>query len=214
MLYVGFFYNVKFFVTDDSKITISRLAIPQIIQEIVQGKHNNTDYCWKQNLLWGNNRIAIPADSHLQNILLQEFHSSFVGGHAGQLKAFARLAAQFYWPGMRRAVKKYVQICDICQRAKHTTTHPAGLLQPLPIPNQIWEDISMDFICGLPLSRRFSVIYVVVDRLSKYGHFLHLRGDFTSQYVARLFITHVLKLHGLPKTIVRDRDKAFTSKFW
>lgn len=115
---------------------------------------------------------------------------------------------------MRKDVHQFVQHCLICQQAKHTTTLPVVLLQPLHIPQQIWEDIGMDFICGLPLSKGYSVILVVVDRLSKYGHFMPLKGDFSSVMVADVFINSVFKLHGIPRSIVCDRDKTFTSRFW
>jgi hypothetical protein len=115
---------------------------------------------------------------------------------------------------MSKDIRLFVSHCLICQQAKSATTALAGLLQPLPIPSQIWEDVSMDFITDLPPSNGFTVIMVVVDRLSKYSHFVPLKSDFTSAKVAEAFLHHVVKLHGFPKSLVSDRDKVFTSSFW
>jgi hypothetical protein len=115
---------------------------------------------------------------------------------------------------MHKDIKKFVRECSVCQENKPETVASPGLLQPLPIPNRVWSAISMDFIKGLPISHNFSVIFVVVDRLTKYGHFIPLAHPFSASKVAQVFMTHVLKLHGMPTTIVSDRDRIFTSSFW
>jgi len=147
-------------------------------------------------------------------MILKEFYDSLVGGHAGIKRTLARIAAQFFWKGMAQDVQQYVKNCIICQQAKYSTHPPAGLMQPLPIPQHIWRDIAMDFITGLPLSHGCSVILVVVDRLSKFAYFIPLTADFTAKMVADLLIQHVIKIHGVPHSIVSDRDKLFTSRFW
>ncbi|GAU37387.1 hypothetical protein TSUD_22610 [Trifolium subterraneum] len=124
------------------------------------------------------------------------------------------LLLKFYWPNMKEDILEYVQNCVVCQQAKTTNNSPAGLLQPLPIPSQIWEDIGMDFITGLPLSHGYTTIMVVVDRLTKYAHFIPMKNDYTSKSVAEAFMNNIVKLHGMPKPIVSDRDKVFTSAFW
>ena len=125
-----------------------------------------------------------------------------------------RIANVLYWKGLSKDVRNYIRACVVCQRNKPGLSSPAGLLQPLPIPNAIWEDISMDFIEGLPRSRGKDTILVVVDRLSKYAHFLALSHPFIAATMAQLYFEHIFKLHGLPKTIVTDRDRIFLSHFW
>lgn len=165
-------------------------------------------------LLCYNNRIVIPPGSPLITALLKEHHDSFIGGHSGALRTFKRLSQQFFWPSMHKTVREYVAACDTCHRAKYESLSPAGLLQPLPIPNQIWEDLSMDFVDGLPRSDNHTSIMVVVDRLTKAAHLIPLAHPYTAKSVAAKFLEFVVKLHGLPKSIVSDRDPIFVCTFW
>jgi hypothetical protein len=120
----------------------------------------------------------------------------------------------FYWHGLKGDVESFVKQCQTCQQAKHENCKYLGLLQPLPIPDSSWKDISMDFIEGLPKSNTYSVILVVVDQFTKYAHFYPLKHPFTAKSVAQVFFNNVVKLHGVPTTIVFDRDKIFTAHFW
>uniref|UniRef100_A0A0A9AK86 Integrase catalytic domain-containing protein n=1 Tax=Arundo donax TaxID=35708 RepID=A0A0A9AK86_ARUDO len=115
---------------------------------------------------------------------------------------------------MKQEVKEFVQECVVCQINKAEHIPYPGLLQPLPVPDMAWTHISMDFVEGLPKSHGKDVILVVVDRLTKFAHFIALSHPFTVQDVVTLFIDNVYKLHGLPTMIVTDRDRIFTSNMW
>lgn len=119
----------------------------------------------------------------------------------------------FYWMGMRSDIKKYVKQCDTCQRAKVENTKPSSLLQPLPIPPRVWTSISMDFIKGLAQSAKYSTLFVIVDRLTKFAYFMTITHPYTAVKIVEIFINNVLKIHGMPKNIACDRDPTFTSKF-
>ncbi|KAL6331615.1 hypothetical protein AAG906_011555 [Vitis piasezkii] len=152
-------------------------------------------YQWRNGLVCYNNRIVVPPGSPLIHLLLREFHDTPMGGHSGILRTYKRLSQQFYWPSMRRSVHQYVAACDVCQKAKAETMSPAGLLQPLPIPCQVWDDITMDFIDGLPRSDGKTSIMVVVDRLSKSAHFIAIAHPYTAKTIANKFVEWVVKLH-------------------
>jgi hypothetical protein len=115
---------------------------------------------------------------------------------------------------MKKYVHDMVQSCMTYQMAKPDRTNSPGLLQPLPIPNGAWQIITLDFIEGLPLSSNVDYILVVVDKFTKYTHFVALKHPYTTASVARLFMDQVYILHGMPNSIVSDQDKKFTSKLW
>jgi len=129
-------------------------------------------------------------------------------------KTLHRLRADFFIPGDRNLFQDFVRTCMTCQRNKTQAMQPAGLLQPLPVPSQVWADISMDFIEGLPKVGGKSVILTVVDRFSKYAHFIPLDHPYTAVSVARAFFDGIVRLHGFPTQIVSDRDPVFTGHVW
>lgn len=125
-----------------------------------------------------------------------------------------RLKSFFFWAKMKGDVTSFVSRCDVCRQNKPESGPTPGLLQHLPIPEHAWTHISMDFVEGLPNSMGKNVILVIIDRLTKYGHFLALSHPYTAQGTAKLFLDHIYRLHGLPVSILTDRDKIFTSSFW
>jgi hypothetical protein len=121
----------------------------------------------------------------------------------------------FWWTRMRQEIAKYVSECDIYQRVKASHLKTAGILQPLPIPSWKWEDISMDFIVGLPnTSLRHDSIWVIVDRLTKSAHFLPVHTTCNAKRYAEIYLDQIVRLHGIPKTIISDRGAQFVARFW
>lgn len=146
--------------------------------------------------------------------LLHSFHQSALGGHSGERATYQRLKPVFYWPRMKQNVSGYVKQCPTCQKNKSENSPYPGLLQPLPIPEKAWTHISMDFVEGLPKSQGKDVILVVVDRLTKYAHFISLSHPYTAQTIVDIFLSNIFKLHGMPSVIVTDRNPIFTSTVW
>lgn len=186
----------------------------QLLAQLAVSSPNEEGFSIHQGLIKKGNQLWVGHNSALRTKLISVLHDSALGGHSGIMATYQRVKKAFYWQGLKRDVEDFVKQCCICQKAKSEHVHPAGLLQPLPIPTGIWQDISMDFIEGLPKSDGYSVILVVVDRLSKYAHFFPLKHPFTAGQVAQVVFDNICKLHGLPKSIVSNRDKVFTSTFW
>ncbi|KAL0551590.1 hypothetical protein IC582_010679 [Cucumis melo] len=160
-------------------------------------------------------RLCVPSDSAVKKKLLFKAHSSPFSMHPGSTKMYQDLKRVYWWRNMKREVAEFVSKCLVCQQVKAPRQKPAGLLQPLSIPEWKWENVSMDFITGLPRTLRgFTVIWVVVDRLTKSAHFVPGKSTYTASKWAQLYMSEIVRLHGVPVSIVSDRDARFTSKFW
>lgn len=120
----------------------------------------------------------------MQSQILQSLHAGAVDGHSGVQVTYSRIKRLFAWTGLRKAVKTYVANCTVCQQAKTERVRYPGLLQPLPVPDHAWQMVSLDFIEGLPTSSGFDCIMVVVDKFSKYAHFVPLAHPFSAFDVA------------------------------
>jgi hypothetical protein len=171
-------------------------------------------FTFSDGILRYKSRIWIGQDPILQTQLITALHSNVVGGHSGIPVTIRRLMQFFAWQGMNAAVHQFISTCSICQQAKPDRSKLPGLLQPLPVFDRAWNVISLGFIEGLLISGSFSCILVVVDTFSKYAHFLGLKHPFTAASVAKLFLSHVYKHHGMPQAIISDRDRIFTRTLW
>lgn len=170
----------------------------------------NDDYSIQDGFLFRGLRLCIP-DSSLRLQIITELHNE---GHVGRDRTLQLVTTSYFWPTLRRDVERFVERCRICQQAKGRATN-AGLYLPLPIPTQPWTDVSMDFVLGLPrIQRGFDSIFVVVDRFSKMAHFIACKKTTDAVSVANLFFRDIYRLHGLPSSIVSDRDTRFLSHFW
>ena len=158
------------------------------------------------------NRIYVPRSMVVS--VLKLCHDSPLAGHSGQKKTLVRVLRSFWWPTVRVDVRKFVESCTGCKRNKTVRQKPAGLLHPLPVPPRPWHSLSMDMIVDLPMTGQWDSILVVVDRLTKFAHFIPCAKTLDSAGLADLFIQNVIKLHGLPNNIVSDRGSIFVSQFW
>jgi hypothetical protein len=143
--------------------------------------------------------------------MLQRSHGM---GPEGVQKTLHRLCASFFMPHDAHRVHKFIKGCFVYQCHKTENLHPVGLLQPLDVPSVVWQDISMDFVDGFPKVGDKAVILMVVDHLSKYAHFNALGHPYTATIIVVAFFKQIIRLHGVPASIVIDRDLIFTSTVW
>jgi hypothetical protein len=159
-----------------------------------------------QGVIWFKDCIVVPKDDEVRQQILDEAHLSCYSIHPGSTKMYQDLKQHYWWTKMKIEIARYVAKCDTCRHVKAIHMKAAEPLQSLPIPTWKWEDISMDFIVGLPTTAKgFDSIWVIVDRLTKIAHFLPVKIDHPVAVYAQLYIACILSLHGVPKTIVSDR---------
>jgi hypothetical protein len=160
-------------------------------------------------------RIYVPNSNELKNLILGEMHNLPYVGHPGYQKTIAAVKSQYYWPGMKKEVFDFIASCLECQKVKAEHRNAVGLLQPLPIPEWKWEVVTMGFITKLPKTKKeCDSIMVLVDKLTKDAHFVPFKLTRKAANINDVYMEESARLHGIPKTIVFDKDPKFTSKFW
>ena len=165
--------------------------------------------------LYYRDQVYVPNDSELKKSILEKAHSGSFVIHPSSTKMYQDLKTSYRWSGMKKDVSDFVTKCMVCQRVKVKHQVPSGLLQPIRIPEWKLDRITMEFVVGLPLTRRkHDSVWVVVDRLTKSAHFLPVRTDYSLDKLAELYIEEIVRLHGIPVSIISDRDSRFTSRFW
>ena len=185
-----------------------------LLEKICKDSAVASEYQNENGLILHKQRIWLPTGSSFIPLLMEEFHSTPTGGHYGVQKTLQRLQENFTWNSMRSDVCTFIAACVTCQLTKYDNRKPAGLLCPLPVPYQPWEYLSMDFIVGLLSYKGNTCILIVMDHFSKGLHLGMLPTKHSARKVAELFTSMIIRLHGLPRSIISDRDPLFASKFW
>jgi hypothetical protein len=199
----------------DSNSFVSAIQQAYATDAFFASKANTADLVMKQGLWYMGDLLVVPNSEQVKLTILTECHDTPYAGHVGRTKTLHNVRKNFWWPGMANDVRKFVASCDSCQRVKPHNRSPVGLLQPLPVPGDTWDSVSMDLIVSLPQTAAgYTAIAVFVDRLSKMVHLAPCRDDTTAEQFADLFVQHVFRAHGLPRQIVSDRDPRFTGTFW
>ncbi|GJP84926.1 hypothetical protein CLOP_g14969, partial [Closterium sp. NIES-67] len=172
---------------------------------------------WDNDIAYrkGSMKIWVPNYPPLRQLLLEEYHDVLYAGHFGSNKTLTGIAKHYYWPHMADDVQKFVTSCTTCQRMKSSKHKKAGLLQPLPVPEEPWQVVSLDCITELPTTTSgHDAILVVIDKFSKMGHFIPTHTTPRTEETTQLIVRYIISQRGIPTTLISDRDPKFTNKFW
>ena len=160
-------------------------------------------------------QVCVPNDDELKKSILEEAHNGSFSMHPSSTKMYQDLKTSYWWFGMKRYVSEFVTKCMVCQKVKEKYQVPSRLLQLIKIPEWKWDRITMDFVVGLLVTgRKHDSVWVVVDQLTKSAHFLPVRTDYSLDKLVELYIREIVRLHGIPISIISNRGPRFTSRFW
>ncbi|GJT45980.1 reverse transcriptase domain-containing protein [Tanacetum coccineum] len=161
------------------------------------------------------NRSWLPCYGDTRSLIMHESHKSKYSIHPGSDKMYHDMKMLYWWPNMKADIATYVSQCLTCAKVKAEHQRPSGLLVQPDIPEWKWEKITMDFITKLPKTTAgFDSIWVIVDRLTKSAHFLPMRETDLTEKLTRLYMKEIVARHGIPVSIISDRDSHFTSRVW
>jgi len=175
-------------------------------------RHPKGDFLLQDGYLFKGTRLCIPRGG-TRELLVREVQGGSLAGHFGKSKTLTMLREHYYWPDVEKDVQDVLRRCATCQMAKSHLL-PQGLYTPLPVPTQPWVDVSMDFILGLCRTQRDKdSIFVVVDRFSRMTHFILCSKTNDATHITELYFRDVMRLHGIPRSIVSDQDSKFLSHY-
>ena len=174
-----------------------------------------TEFAAKNDgFLFYRDQVCVPNDDELKKSILKEAHSGSFTMHPSSTKMYQDLKTSYWWSRMKKYVSEFVTTCMVCQKVKAKHQVPSGLLQPIKIPEWKWDRITLDFVVELLVKgTKHDSVWVVVDRLTKSTHFLPVRTDYSLDKLEELYIKEIVRLHGIPVSIISERDPRFTSRF-
>ncbi|KAA3488099.1 integrase [Gossypium australe] len=215
--------------SDDGSILAELRARPMFLQEVYEAQKDDNDLQAKRvqcescvesdfqinsdGYLMFKDRVCVPRNDELIRKILQETHSRCLSVHPGSTKMYNDLKKWYWWPSMKKDISEFVSRCLICQHVKAEHQVPSGLLQPILVLEWKWDRVTMDFITGLLLTpSKKDAVWVVVDRLKKSAHFIPVHVDYSLDKLADLYISEILRLHGVPLSIISNRDPRETEE--
>ena len=200
-----------------AEVKEKQYADPILLQlkENVQSGATKAFELTREGVLQCQNRLCVPDIDGLRKKIMTEAHFSRYSIHPGSTKMYQDLKDMYWWNDMKKSIAEFVAECPNCQRVKVEHQKPGGYMQCIDLPIWKWDMINMDFVTGLPrTARKFDSIWVIVDRLTKSAHFLPVKTTYTVEEYSKLYVKEIVRLHGVPTSIISDRGTQFTANFW